>query len=81
MTDRPSTCPICGRGTLADIAYDRGNTPREDLQQQPTSRQLDVYSCGHQVPGAALESADDRLDVERRTSDEAAEPRPTSPDP
>jgi hypothetical protein len=75
-TDRPMTCPICGKGTLADIEYDVGRTEGEDLQQQPGSRQLDVYTCGHQVEGARLETADERLDVERRTSDETAEPNP-----
>jgi hypothetical protein len=75
-TDRPTTCPICGKGTLADIEYDVGRTEGEDLQQQPGSRQLDVYTCGHQVEGARLETADERLDVERRTSDETAEPNP-----
>jgi hypothetical protein len=76
MSDRPTTCPICGNGTLADIAYNDGKAPDEDLQQQPESRQLDVYTCGHQVPGARLEAADERLDVERRTSEETAEPLP-----
>jgi hypothetical protein len=78
MTDRPTTCPICGQGTLADIEYDAGRTADEDLQQQPGSRQLDFYTCGHRVPGARLEAADEHLDVERRTSDEAAEPLPGS---
>jgi hypothetical protein len=76
MSDRPTRCPICGEGELADIEYDAGQTRDEDLQQQPASRQLDVYTCGHQVRGAPLEAADERLDVERRTSDEAAQPVP-----
>lgn len=78
MSDRPTRCPVCGEGTLADIEYDKGAD--EDLQQQPASRQLDAYSCGHQVAGAPLEVADDRLDVERRTSDETAEPLPGTDD-
>jgi hypothetical protein len=76
MSDRSTTCPICGKGTLADIEYDEGRTPDQDLQQQPESRQVDHYTCGHQVPGAALEAADARLDVERRSSEETAEPLP-----
>jgi hypothetical protein len=76
MTERPTRCPICGVGTLSDIEYDAGPTPDEDLQQQPASRQLDVYTCGHHVAGASLETADERLDVERRTSQESAEPLP-----
>ena len=60
---------------LADIEYDDA-PPGEDHQQRPESRQLDVFTCGHQVLGARLASADDRLDVERRTSEESAEPLP-----
>jgi hypothetical protein len=77
MTARNATrCPICGMGTLADISYDAGDHVGDDLEQQPESRQLDVYTCGHRVPGAPLEAADDRLDVERRSSEETATPPP-----
>lgn len=65
-------CPVCGVGTLADIDFGG-----DDLFQDPSSRQVDVYTCGHEVESASLESADaDRLDVERRTSEETAEPTP-----
>lgn len=65
-------CPVCGDGTLADIDFGG-----DELFQDPTSRQVDVYTCGHEVERAPLESADaDRLDVERRTSEETAEPEP-----
>ena len=63
-------CPVCGEGTLADIDFGG-----EDLFQDPESRQVDVYTCGHEVPRAPLEVADtDRLDVEQRTSEEATAP-------
>jgi hypothetical protein len=72
---RPSEdmrCPVCGEGTLADIDFGG-----EDLVQDPESRQVDVYTCGHEVERAALETADaDRLDVERRSSEETAAPTP-----
>jgi hypothetical protein len=65
-------CPICGKGTLADIDFGG-----EDLVQDPESRQVDVYTCGHEVARAPLEVADaDRLDVERRSSEETATPSP-----
>lgn len=65
-------CPVCGVGTLADIDFGG-----DDLFQDPTSRQVDVYTCGHEIERAPLESADaDRLDVERRSSEETAEPAP-----
>jgi len=77
MATRDATrCPVCGVGTLADISYDAGDDDRPDPEQQPTSRQLDTYTCGHRVRGAPLEVADDRLDVERRTSEETAPPPP-----
>jgi hypothetical protein len=65
-------CPVCGEGTLADIDFGG-----RDLFQDPESRQVDVYTCGHEVPRAPLEVADtERLDVEERTSEEAASPAP-----
>jgi hypothetical protein len=65
-------CPVCGEGTLADIDFGG-----RDLFQDPESRQVDVYTCGHEVPRAALEVADtERLDVEQRTSEEVSSPTP-----
>ena len=65
-------CPVCGKGTLADIDFGG-----DDQFQDPESRQVDTYTCGHEVPRAPLEVADtDRLDVEQRTSEEASAPDP-----
>jgi hypothetical protein len=69
-------CPICGRGVLADIAYDETPGQSSALEQQPDSRQLDRYTCGHEVLGAELASADRTLDVEQRHSEETATPLP-----
>ena len=77
MTAREATrCPVCRVGTLADITFDAREHVGSDPEQQPESRQLDIYTCGHRVRGAPLEAADDRLDVERRTSEETATPPP-----
>jgi hypothetical protein len=77
MTEGATTrCPVCGIGTLADIAYDAGERDGPAPELQPTSHQLETYTCGHRVLGARLETADDQLDVERRTSEDAAEPLP-----
>ena len=77
MANDVTRCPVCGIGTLADIAYDAGDrVDADDPEQQPESQQLDTYTCGHRVRGAPLEVADDRLDVERRTSEETAAPPP-----
>jgi hypothetical protein len=75
-----TTCPRCGKGTLIDISFDQpagtddaGERPRQDTD----SRQGLTYSCGHIQVGASLAGSDaDQLDVERRTSEETAEPLP-----
>jgi hypothetical protein len=73
-----TSCPVCGRGTLADIAFDAGRDRRSHLQSAE-SRELVTYSCGHEVAGPSVGAADaDLLDVERRTSDETAAPIPGS---
>jgi hypothetical protein len=65
-------CPVCGQGVLVDIDFGG-----DELFQDPESRQVDVFTCGHEVERAPLEVADtDRLDVERRTSEETAAPTP-----
>jgi len=69
-------CPICGRGVLADIVYDEPPGRSAPLEQQPDSRQVDHYTCGHEVRGAELASADRALDVEQRHSEETATPLP-----
>jgi hypothetical protein len=73
---RAARCPVCGQGTLADIAYDAAAPTEREPEQQPGSRQVDTYTCGHTVVGAPLETADEQLDVERRASEETAEPLP-----
>jgi hypothetical protein len=61
-----TTCPICGEGTLQTVDFG---------DQQPESRQVQTFTCGHKVEGARLETADaDRLDVERRASEETVTP-------
>ena len=76
MASEATRCPVCGTGTLADIAYDAGDRVDGDPEQQPESQQLDTYTCGHRVRGAPLEVADDRLNVERRSSEETVAPPP-----
>ncbi|TMK34800.1 MAG: hypothetical protein E6G58_10810 [Actinobacteria bacterium] len=67
MSDPGSTtCPICGEGTLVTIDFG---------EQQPASREIKTFTCGHEVEGARLQTADaERLDVEQRTSEETAAP-------
>jgi hypothetical protein len=54
------------RGTLRTVDFGG---------QQPESRQVQTLTCGHEVKGARLQTADpDRLDVERRVSEETVTP-------
>ena len=67
MTDSSEDlCPVCGKGTLRQVDFG---------EQQPDSREVQTYTCGHEVEGARLDTSDaDRLTVERRTSDETVMP-------
>ena len=59
-------CPVCGKGTLRQVDFG---------EQQPDSREVQTFTCGHEVEGARLETADaDQLTVERRTSEETVRP-------
>ncbi|MFB3737449.1 MAG: hypothetical protein ACE14W_00610 [Candidatus Velamenicoccus archaeovorus] len=59
------------------ISYTGEPLPELDPgKQRPSSRQVDTYSCGHEVVGPPLSRADGSLDVERRSSEETVEPRP-----
>lgn len=77
MTRDPAggtVCPICSVGTLIDIVYDVHPSSREPAQRSD-SREMIVYSCGHRIPGPSLDTRDDeRLDIERRSSEETVEP-------
>ena len=51
-------CPVCGRGTLRQVDFG---------EQQPESREVQTFTCGHEVEGARLDTSDaDRLN--RRAS-------------
>lgn len=61
-----NVCPLCGKGTLRQVDFG---------EQQPESREVRTFTCGHEVEGARLDTADaDRLTVERRTSEETVTP-------
>ena len=73
--DESARCPICGVGTLRDVAFDLA--PDGEIAQQTQSREVDTYTCGHEVSGSRLETADaDELSVERRGSEETVDPSP-----
>ncbi|MGA9159750.1 MAG: hypothetical protein WB297_02640 [Actinomycetota bacterium] len=61
-----TTCPICGKGTLVTVDFG---------EQQPESREVQTFTCGHEVKGEQLQTADaDGLGVERRQSEETVTP-------
>jgi hypothetical protein len=59
------------------IAYTAGSPRYLDRPaQHPETRQVETYTCGHEILGPSLERADASLDVERRSSEQTAAPRP-----
>ena len=70
----PTTCPICGRGTLVDLAFDERGAGRT-TRQTADSAEVRTYECGHEVVGPSLALADpERMDVERRASQDTVDP-------
>ena len=70
-------CPVCGRGDLIDVVFREGATGVDDEPiQTADTRQVESYSCGHEVPGPTLDetaSGSGELDAERRTSEETTD--------
>jgi hypothetical protein len=61
-----TACPVCGKGILITVEFG---------DQQPDSHEVQTFTCGHEVEGAQLKTADpDRLDVERRESEDTVMP-------
>ena len=46
-----TTCPICGKGTLVTVEFG---------DQQPESREVQTFTCGHEVEGGRLRTAEGR---------------------
>jgi hypothetical protein len=73
-------CPACGEGILVDIAFTAGT---RDEKQSADSKQVETYSCGHEVIGPPLDREDEaggRFDAERRSSEDTVTP-PRSSEP
>jgi hypothetical protein len=71
-------CPECGRGDLVEITYREGSPPESEEEiQTAETRQVETYSCGHEVVGPSLArsaAGTDQLEAERRESDETVDP-------
>jgi hypothetical protein len=65
---------------LVDITYREGSAKEAEAGeaiQEADSRQVESYSCGHEVVGPRLDESaagTDNLQAERRETDETAEP-------
>ncbi len=72
-------CPVCGEGELVDITYRAGANPEgvDEELQVADSRQVETYSCGHESAGPSLADSaagSAEMEVERRTSEDTADP-------
>jgi hypothetical protein len=77
-TGESRKCPGCGKGDLVEITYREGSPSDvdEDIQTADT-RQVETYSCGHEVIGPALDrtaAGTDDLEAERRETPETVDP-------
>ena len=73
-------CPVCGQGTLIEITFSEDSAMEAETGeaiQEADTRQVESYSCGHEVVGPRLDesaSGTEDLEVERRQTDETTEP-------
>ena len=68
-------CPVCGRGVFTDVTYEEPEPGGSDPRLSADSYEVLMFSCGHRVRGARMDVAEpDLMTVERRESDETAEP-------
>jgi len=68
-------CPMCGKGVFTDVVYEDREPDGTKLQLTGDSNEVLLFSCGHEVRGTTLATADaGRLTVEARDSEEATDP-------
>lgn len=68
-------CPVCGKGVFTDVVYEDREPDGTKLRLTGDSYEVLLFSCGHEVRGTGLATADaDRLTVEARDSEEATDP-------
>jgi hypothetical protein len=68
-------CPVCGEGVFTDVVYEHREPEGTELRLAGDSYEVLLFSCGHEVRGTPLATADaDRLTVEARDSEEATDP-------
>ena len=68
-------CPVCGKGVFTNVVYEDREPDGTKLRLTGDSYEVLLFSCGHEVRGTGLATADaDRLTVEARGSKEATDP-------
>jgi hypothetical protein len=68
-------CPLCGKGVFIDVVYEDREPGLTKPKLTGDSYEVLLFSCGHEVRGTPLATADaDRLTVEARDSEEATDP-------
>jgi len=68
-------CPLCGKGLFIEVVYEDREPDGTKPKLTGDSYEVLPFSCGHEVRGTSLATADaDRLTVEARDSEEATDP-------
>jgi hypothetical protein len=73
--DEQQRCPLCGKGVFVDVVYEDPEPDETKPKLTGDSFEVLLFSCGHQVRGTSLATADaERLTVEARDSEGATDP-------
>lgn len=73
--DDQQRCPRCGEGVFVDVVYEDPEPDETKPKLTGDSYELLLFSCGHEVRGSSLATADaERLTVEARDSEGATDP-------
>ena len=68
-------CPVCGKGVFVDVVYEDPEPDETKPKLTGDSYEVLLFSCGHEVRGTSLATADaERLTVEARDSEGATDP-------
>ncbi|HEX5627199.1 MAG TPA: hypothetical protein VFY08_04180 [Actinomycetota bacterium] len=73
--DEQQRCPVCGKGVFVDVVYEDPEPDETKPKLTGDSNEVLLFSCGHEVRGTSLATADaERLTVEARDSEAATDP-------
>ena len=72
--DEQQRCPVCGKGVFVDVVYEDPEPDETKPKLTGDSYEVLLFSCGHEVRGTSLATADaERLTVEARDSEAATD--------